>query len=57
MIVASYDADGRFLGSVFITGAGAKTSVVKSGAKTVSIFWLDQTTQKPLCAPEKVSLT
>ena len=57
VIVASYDADGRFLGSVFITGAGAKTSVVKSGAKTVSIFWLDQTTQKPLCAPEKVSLT
>ena len=57
VIVASYNADGRFLGSVFITGAGTKTSVVKSGAKTVSIFWLDHTTRTPLCAPEKVILT
>ncbi len=56
LIVASYKADGQFLGSVFVTGAGKKASVVKYGAKSVTILWLDLATGKPRTAAEKITL-
>ena len=56
VIVASYDENGRFLGSVFVTGAKEKASVVKDGADRVSIFWVDIDTGKPLYDPETVTI-
>ena len=57
VVVASYTAEGKFLGSVFITKAGKTENVVKSGAGRVTILWLDKTGFKPQCAAEKIDLT
>ena len=56
VIVASYDAKGRFLGSAFVTAAGETGGVVKSGAKSISVFWLDRDTGRPIYAVEKIEL-
>ena len=56
VIVASYDGTGRFLGSAFVMAAGETGGVVKAGAKTISVFWLDLDTGKPIHAAEKISL-
>jgi len=57
VIVASYDDQGRFLGSTFVTKAGKMSSVVKSGAGRVAIFWIDTTASFiPKCAAEKIDL-
>ncbi len=56
LIAASYDGSGRFLGLTVMTGAGKYASAVKAGAKTVSIFWLDQATGIPKCESEQAIL-
>ena len=56
VIVASYDGTGRFLGSAFVMAAGKTGGVVKAGAKTISVFWLDLDTGKPIHAAEKITL-
>ena len=56
VIVASYNADWRFLGAALVTGAGKRTYVVKSGAKYITILWVEQATCKPKCAAEKITL-
>ena len=56
VVVASYDAKGQFLGAVFVTSAREKAPVVKYGAKSITIMWINLATCKPKCAAEKVTL-
>ena len=57
VVVASYDAKGQFLGATFVTSAREKAPVVKYGAKSVTIMWIDLATGKPKGAAEKVTLS
>ncbi|MBQ1435683.1 MAG: Ig domain-containing protein [Clostridia bacterium] len=56
LIVASYDASGRYLRSKFFTGPELKKGVILSDAKYATIMWLDLATGRPKTAAKKITL-
>ncbi len=58
LIVASYNANGRYLRSVFFNGPSDwRMQVIKADAKYALIVWIDLATCRPKCAARKIVLS